>query len=49
MALMARGPIAAIVTAALWLGALQPSIAQEPKKVSLEWLGATASIDPLYA
>lgn len=47
MTSQARRSIA--LAGALLLIAGASAIADEPKKVSLEWLGATASIDPLYA
>lgn len=40
---------AAAAFVALSLSAVHSAAAEEPKKVNLEWLGATASIDPLYA
>lgn len=43
-----RGSSIAVVALAM-IGGTHFAVADEPKKVSLEWLGATASIDPLYA
>jgi NitT/TauT family transport system substrate-binding protein len=45
-----RGSLHCVTVLALAImGAFNSAAADEPKKVSLEWLGATASIDPLYA